>query len=478
MRVYHRILLLSGLMLGINLLFQVVALYQFGRVENSLREYQANWLPSVRASGQLRTRLDALRRQELQYLMSRTEAETAALARPFRKQLEAVNHAEEMLRHLIAGPDETGVFDRYALAKTAFLAQHHRLMELMADKRYDEAQRLSRQDSLAAYQDMTGALETVQYLNQEYGDRATEAANVQSANLLRALLAALAVNLLLGAFAAVLTARRVGRPIAELARCMKVEPGELPACPTPSAPANAPKEIVALYVAFHQLTESLADSMEKLEKLAVTDQLTGLPNRRQLMDQGVKLLDLCRRGGQPCSVIMVDIDHFKRVNDTHGHAAGDAVLAQVAQVMARTVRTSDLLARFGGEEFAIVAPNAGAAQVLHLAERLRQAVQESPAVFEGKSLAVTISLGAALDAAGPADPQGGQGAPDPARDAVGPTGTTALKDAPARGEQCAQGVQAPPVLDGLSALLGQADEALYRAKANGRNRVEEYGALQ
>lgn len=431
MRVYHRIMLLSVLMLAINLLFQVLALYQFRQVESSLRAYQSSWLPTVRVSGELRTRLDALRRQELQYLMSRTDGETAALARPFRKQLAAVNRWEDALRPFLTTPAEWNAFEGYVLAKAAFLTQHRRMMEFMTERRFDDAMILSRKESLAAYLDMTGTLDTLQYLNQEYGDMATEASNASAAGVLHALLAALAANLLIGAFAAVQTARRVGRPIVELARCMEVKEGELPNCHILSKADNAPQEITTLYNAFVRLTVNLADSMEKLEKLSVTDQLTGLANRRQLMDQGAKILEICRRGGHPCSVIMVDIDHFKRVNDDHGHAAGDAVLAQVAGVMAQTVRASDLLARYGGEEFAVVAPNADAAQALLLATRLRLAVEASPALHEGQILSVTISLGSAQDA---------------------------------------------PGTSSLEILLGLADEALYHAKANGRNRVEAYHA--
>lgn len=429
MRVYHRILLLSGLLLAINFLFQVLALYRFGQVESSLHEYQSNWLPTVRLSGQLRIRLDALRRQELQYLMSRTEAETAALARPFRKQLEAVTLVEDGLRPYIMAPDESAAFAEYGLAKQDFLAQHGRMVEMMGEKRYEEAMFLSRQESLVAYQAMTGALDSVQHINQGYGDLATEAANTQSANLHWSLLAALAANLLVGVFAALQTARKVGHPIVELARCMNVESGGLAISPMPPIPENAPEEIATLYRSFHHLSTRLADSMDKLEKLAVTDQLTGLPNRRQLLDQGIKIFGLCRRNGHPCSVIMADIDHFKQVNDTHGHAAGDAVLARVAQVMAGEMRSSDLLARIGGEEFAIVAPDADADQALLLATRLRLAVEATPAVHEGKSLPVTISLGLAQDS---------------------------MKDVD------------------LPGLLGKADEALYRAKANGRNRAEAY----
>jgi len=128
---------------------------------------------------------------------------------------------------------------------------------------------------------------------------------------------------------------------------------------------------------------------------------------------------------------MLDLDRFKAVNDTHGHAAGDAVLAAFARILLGQVRASDVLARVGGEEFVLLAPNSGREETLLLAERLRKAVEMDSIFFGELCLRVTVSIGAATD---------------------------------------------HPGVAGYEALLERADQALYNAKRNGRNRVETIDA--
>ncbi len=101
------------------------------------------------------------------------------------------------------------------------------------------------------------------------------------------------------------------------------------------------------------------------------DYLTKIGNRRQLEEKGAGLIEAARRYGRPLSLIMMDIDHFKAINDRHGHQAGDAVLTQMAELLHAEVRTADLLARWGGEEFAVMAPETDGAAAATLAERIR-----------------------------------------------------------------------------------------------------------
>lgn len=184
-----------------------------------------------------------------------------------------------------------------------------------------------------------------------------------------------------------------------------------------------------------RLSDRLRDNYRRSLSLALTDPLTGLYNRRYVAAHLDSLLARHEEGGQGVAVLLFDIDHFKRVNDGHGHAAGDEVLIEVARRAQRDVRSFDLVARYGGEEFLIVMPETGLAVAYSVAERLRRGVAEKPVRISAAAgeIPVTISVGVA-------------------------TGRTD-HDTPA-------------------ALLNRADEALYAAKRGGRNRVACAGGVE
>jgi len=174
-------------------------------------------------------------------------------------------------------------------------------------------------------------------------------------------------------------------------------------------------------------TEELAEANLRLELLAVTDPLTGLANRRRLSDVLEEEWLRGRRSGQPISLAMIDIDHFKKYNDHYGHQGGDECLRLVARTVQGIARATDLVARYGGEEFCVVMPGTDAEGARLLAERIRQAVADLCEPHTGSDTGiVTISVG--LSTAVPAD-----GPPDQ--------------------------------------LIKVADQALYEAKRDGRNRV-------
>jgi diguanylate cyclase (GGDEF)-like protein len=179
-------------------------------------------------------------------------------------------------------------------------------------------------------------------------------------------------------------------------------------------------------------TVELSEANAQLEVLAMTDALTGLANRRHFGDQLAREVARCGEKGKPLALVTMDIDHFKAINDSHGHPAGDAVLRRVAMLLEENVRGGDLLARVGGEEFAVLAIEAPASEATQLAERLRACIENAGPIAVGRTaVPVTISVGVAVL-------WGRQGD---------------LLKAPER-------------------LLAAADDALYRAKRNGRNRVE------
>ncbi len=159
--------------------------------------------------------------------------------------------------------------------------------------------------------------------------------------------------------------------------------------------------------------------------MAMTDSLTRVPNRRALIEQAEHAL--ARRGGLPLALLMIDVDHFKRINDIHGHPTGDEVLRKVAERLMGRLRGQDILGRYGGEEFCVIAPDTHAEGAHRLAESLRETIASTPLRIEHGAFRVTVSVGYAL--------------------------------CPAASERT------------LKKLLAEADIALYAAKQAGRDRV-------
>jgi diguanylate cyclase (GGDEF)-like protein len=148
-------------------------------------------------------------------------------------------------------------------------------------------------------------------------------------------------------------------------------------------------------VAIGFLASVVIEYQQHLSNLATLDPLTRLLNRRGMEDTLQISLAQASRRGSPTSAIMVDIDHFKGVNDSFGHEVGDHVLRQVADVLGRLSRSSDVVARTGGEEFLLILPETELESARVLAERIREAIGERPLLVDSQRIAVTVSLGVA-----------------------------------------------------------------------------------
>jgi len=155
-----------------------------------------------------------------------------------------------------------------------------------------------------------------------------------------------------------------------------------------------------LGLALHQnflMTHQLKISKEEAERLARVDDLTGLYNRRAFYEYGKVLANNSQRNKDELAMILMDIDNFKTINDDFGHAAGDAALKQIGQILLQRLRKSDIFARIGGEEFGMLLPLTSLNKAARLAEELRRVIGETPVTFENRSFTVTASFGVTSD---------------------------------------------------------------------------------
>jgi len=189
--------------------------------------------------------------------------------------------------------------------------------------------------------------------------------------------------------------------------------------------------VVTLGTLFHARDQETArvSAEQELLRMATRDALTGLSNRRDFFDVAEAGLVQTRRYGTPMTVALLDLDHFKHINDTYGHAAGDAVLKAFSEVLRAALRDTDTPARVGGEEFAVLLPNTPLVEALNALERIRHKLDHSPITFGQHTIYATVSIGA---------------------------------------------VQWHPGHTDVDAMLAHADAALYAAKRHGRNRVQLY----
>lgn len=140
----------------------------------------------------------------------------------------------------------------------------------------------------------------------------------------------------------------------------------------------------------------ITEQKQKLELLATTDFLTGLANRRHFLEKAQQEISRCQRGAKRFAVILFDIDHFKKVNDTYGHECGDKVLTGVARCLTETLRAHDVAARWGGEEFVCLLPETDTSGAGHVAEKIRRTVENYRHDCERHNLTITVTLGVSV----------------------------------------------------------------------------------
>jgi diguanylate cyclase (GGDEF)-like protein len=194
-------------------------------------------------------------------------------------------------------------------------------------------------------------------------------------------------------------------------------------------------QIGLLEVLCNQASISMANAQlhAEIEKLATTDGLTGLYNHRRFQENLTEELKRLNRNSSPVSLMLTDIDYFKKVNDNYGHPVGDTVLKGVSKIIREEIRDMDIPARYGGEEFAVILPGTDSEGARNIAERLRKAVMDTTFSADGKSLKITISIGIAT---------------------------------------------APVDAKGKEELVEKTDKALYHAKHNGRNQSVIWSSIQ
>jgi len=158
---------------------------------------------------------------------------------------------------------------------------------------------------------------------------------------------------------------------------------------------SLPPELHRVAEEFNDMIGRIHESEEALSRLAHNDMLTGLGNRRAFDDAFREVQDRKRRYGEQAALLAIDIDHFKRINDRHGHAAGDEVLRSISSLMSRNVRPMDKVFRIGGEEFVAILPGASSGQAREIANRLREAIAATPVPIDENAIAVSVSIGVA-----------------------------------------------------------------------------------
>lgn len=422
-------------LLGVLVLFMVfgaVALERMTALHQAATAMGRTALPLVRLAGDIDTLISAYRAAEADAILAAGDA----------GRVEAIDRLNDLRARLnvrlgdlgdlpVTGSDAAAVAETRALWPS-YAIDSQRMLGLLAEGRRDAAA-----DAFRAAAVRHAALEKALDALQAAGAEAQDAARLdiaRAAEQTRWMTLSIGTGLLIIGIALVLLFEASLVAFAQRLHTalVRAAAGEAPVAVPHEAHAD---EFGALARAVRSVATDMDIQRQREQKLlaqAGTDELTGVANRRAFLERADDEISRALRYGHTLSLLMIDIDHFKQVNDTHGHAAGDAALVRMVEACLPGLREHDLLARLGGEEFVILLPHTDATRALLVAERLRMAVEGAAVDTAAGIFHITISLGSATLHHG-----GGLSAP----------------------------------ADSLSSLLERADSALYRAKSGGRNRV-------
>ena len=315
----------------------------------------------------------------------RLEGERVLSARTPQARQQAMFVVNLMASHpsILANTRARDMATETELFLTRVLRGEHREEALQA-----EWVQLSRRLSLAA-DDIS-----VEGLGLARGEAAAMGAVIEASQ--QKLLVALTITLVFVIVLLLLMLRRLIRPLQRIDAALKTLREEAPALDLPPGSLHEIKAIEAAICQLHEILQKHEASRHELERLAATDMLTGLNNRRQFMHIAAGEVARSQRYGRPVTVGLADLDHFKRINDEHGHAAGDIALKAFADLIRGTLRHADTAGRHGGEEFAFVFPETTPEEAAVLSNRLRSRLDAMViALPDGTSLRMTLSIGLA-----------------------------------------------------------------------------------
>lgn len=391
----HRLLSLSALGVVLTVAVGLTAMFALWRAADHADQMDRQAEVHDRATRVLAEAL-TLRRFEKELLLSARNASTAAEFR--RRFLESDNELRKLLSEL-----EERVFSEDDRLNVATMRTHLDAYDLAMAAVYERVRKGQvniEQDrfaiTAAAEREMRG-LETANQLLVERA-RSRQVAERNQLNLLSnqlGVLLAIATGLfaLVAMIAGYSVNRSIARPLIRTLNVLeKVAGGDLDQQPE----LGHTDEMGRIAMSLNTAIQRMKHDREEIERLAATDPLTGLMNRRAFTEAATNELTRARRYGYPFTLLLFDIDHFKKINDRHGHGVGDIVLARVGKLIKEQIRTSDFAGRWGGEEFVVALPHVGLDGAAVAAARMRIATQEMGVVTDkGRPVLTTVSIGVA-----------------------------------------------------------------------------------